>query len=90
MNKEVRQMPRSMVRNIPEEQNCILRGSIKNQIELRRTTIPELARKSGMKESTLYAKIRDPSRLTLRELRSLYRALQIPVEEKERLAREAM
>lgn len=83
-------MPRSMVKNIPEEQNCIFRGSIKNQMELRRTTIPELAMKSGMKESTLYAKIRDPSKLTLRELRRLYKALQMPVEEKERIAREAM
>lgn len=83
-------MPRSMVKNVAEEQNCIIRGSIKNQIELRRTSIPELARKSGMKESTLYAKIRNPSTLTLRELRSLYKALQVPVEEKERLAREAM
>ena len=83
-------MPRSMVRNIPEEQNCILRGSIKNMMEIRRTTVPEVARKAGMKESTLYAKIRDPAKLTLRELRALYKALQIPEEEKERLAREAM
>lgn len=83
-------MPRSIVRNIPEEQNCIFRGSIKNMIELRRTTVPEVARKAGMKESTLYAKIRDPAKLTLRELRGLYKALQVPDEEKERLAREAM
>ena len=83
-------MPRSIVRNIPEEQNCILRGSIKNLIELRRTTVPEVARKAGMKQSTLYAKIRDPAKFTLRELRGLYKALQIPDEEKERLGREAM
>ncbi|HIZ75412.1 MAG TPA: hypothetical protein H9723_09275 [Candidatus Mediterraneibacter stercoravium] len=83
-------MPRSMVRNIPEEQNCIFRGSIKNLMEIRRTNVPEVARKAGMKESTLYAKIRDPAKLTLRELRSLYKALQVPDEEKERIAREAM
>lgn len=83
-------MPRSMVRNIPEEQNCIIRGSIKNQMEIRRTNVAEVARKAGMKESTLYAKIRDPAKLTLRELRSLYKALQVPDEEKERIAREAM
>ncbi len=83
-------MPRSMVRNIPEEQNCIIRGSIKNLMEIRRTNVPEVARKAGMKESTLYAKIRDPAKLTLRELRSLYKALQVPDEEKERIAREAM
>lgn len=83
-------MPRSMVRNIPEEQNCIFRGSIKNLIEIRRTTVPEVAKKAGMKESTLYAKIRNPANLTLRELRSLYKALQVPDEEKERLARETM
>lgn len=83
-------MPRSMVRNIPEEQNCIFRGSIKNLMEIRRTNVAEVARKAGMKESTLYAKIRDPARFTLRELRGLYKALQIPDEEKERLGREAM
>lgn len=83
-------MPRSMVRNIPEEQNCIFRGSIKNLIEIRRTTVPEVARKAGMKESTLYAKIRDPARFTLRELRNLYKVLQMSDEEKERLARETM
>lgn len=83
-------MPRSMVRNIPEEQNCIFRGSIKNQMEIRRTTVPEVARKAGMKQSTLYAKIRDPAKFTLRELRVLYKTLQVPDDEKERLAREAM
>ena len=83
-------MPRSMVRNIPEEQNCIFRGSIKNQMEIRRTTVPEVARKAGMKQSTLYAKIRDPAKFTLRELRVLYKTLQVPDNEKERLAREAM
>lgn len=83
-------MPRSMVRNIPEEQNCIFRGSIRNQMEIRRTSVQELAKKSGMKESTLYAKIRKPDMFTLRELRNIYKALQLPVEEKERLAREAM
>ena len=83
-------MPRSMVRNIPEEQNCIFRGSIKNLMELRRTDIPGLARQAGLAESTLYAKIRDPAKFTLRELRNLYKALQVPDEEKERLAREAM
>lgn len=83
-------MPRSMVRNIPEEQNCIFRGSIKNLMELRRTGVPEVARKAGMAESTLYSKIRDPSKFTLRELRDLYKALQVPDEEKERLGREAM
>ena len=83
-------MPRSMVRNIPAEQNCIFRGSIKNQMEIRRIDVPGLARKAGMAESTLYAKIRDPAKLTLRELRNLYKALQVPDEEKERLAREAM
>lgn len=83
-------MPRSLVRNIPEEQNDIFRGSIKNLMEIRRTDIPGLARKAGMAESTLYAKIRDPAKLTLRELRNLYKALRIPDEEKERLAREAM
>lgn len=83
-------MPRSMVRNIPEEQNCIFRGSIKNLMEVRRTTVPEVARKAGMKESTLYAKIRDPAKFTLRELRVLYKTLQVPDEEKERLGREAM
>lgn len=83
-------MPRSMVRNIPEEQNCIFRGSIKNLMEIRRTNVAEVARKAGMKESTLYAKIRDPAKLTLRELRNLYKALQVSDEEKERLAREAM
>ena len=83
-------MPRSMVRNIPEEQNCIFRGSIKNLIELRRTTVAEVARKAGMKQSTLYAKIRDPAKFTLRELRVLYKALQVPDDEKERLGREAM
>lgn len=83
-------MPRPMVRNIPEEQNCIFRGSIRNQMEIRRTSIPELAKKSGIKESTLYAKIRKPDTFTLRELRNIYKALQLPVEEKERLAREAM
>lgn len=83
-------MPRSMVRNIPEEQNCIFRGSIKNQMEIRRTTVAEVARKAGMKQSTLYAKIRDPAKFTLRELRVLYKTLQVPDDEKERLAREAM
>lgn len=83
-------MPRSLVRNIPEEQNDIFRGSIRNLMEIRRTDIPGLARKAGMAESTLYAKIRDPAKFTLRELRSLYKALQVPDEEKERLAREAM
>ena len=83
-------MPRSMVRNIPEEQNCIFRGSIKNLIELRRTNVAEVARKAGMKQSTLYAKIRDPAKFTLRELRVLYKTLQVPDDEKERLAREAM
>ena len=83
-------MPRSMVRNIPEEQNCIIRGSIKNLMEIRRMDVSEVARKAGMKESTLYAKIRDPAKLTLRELRSLYKALHVPDEEKERIAREAM
>lgn len=83
-------MPRSLVKNIPEEQNNIFRGSIKNLMEIRRTDIPGLARKTGMAESTLYAKIRDPAKLTLRELRNLYKALQISDEEKERLAREAM
>lgn len=83
-------MPRSMVRNIPEEQNCIFRGSIKNLIELRQTTVAEVARKAGMKQSTLYAKIRDPAKFTLRELRVLYKTLQVPDDEKERLAREAM
>lgn len=83
-------MPRSMVKNIPEEQNCIFRGSIKNLIELRRTTVAEVARKAGMKQSTLYAKIRDPAKFTLRELRGLYKALQVPDDEKERLGREAM
>lgn len=83
-------MPRSMVRNIPEEQNCIFRGSIKNLIELRRTNVVEVAKKAGMKQSTLYAKIRDPAKFTLRELRVLYKTLQVPDEEKERLGREAM
>ena len=83
-------MPRSMVRNIPEEQNCIFRGSIKNLIELRRTNVAEVAKKAGMKQSTLYAKIRDPAKFTLRELRVLYKTLQVPDDEKERLAREAM
>lgn len=83
-------MPRSLVRNIAEEQNDILRGSIKNLMEIRRTNIQGLARKAGMAESTLYAKIRDPAKLTLRELRNLYKALQVSDEEKERLAREAM
>ena len=83
-------MPRSMVRNIPEEQNCIFRGSIKNLMEIRHTDVPGLARKADMAESTLYGKIRDPEKFTLRELRSLYKALQVPDEEKERLAREAM
>ena len=83
-------MPRSLVRNISEEQNDIFRGSIKNLMEIRRTDISGLARKAGMAESTLYAKIRDPAKLTLRELRNLYKALQISDEEKERLAREAM
>lgn len=83
-------MPRSMVRNIPEEQNCIFRGSIKNLIELRRTNVAEVAKKAGMKQSTLYAKIRDPAKFTLRELRVLYKILQVPDDEKERLGREAM
>ena len=83
-------MPRSMVRNIPEEQNCIFRGSIKNLIELRRTNVAEVARKAGMKQSTLYAKIRDPAKFTQRELRVLYKTLQVPDDEKERLGREAM
>lgn len=83
-------MPRSMVRNIPEEQNCIFRGSIRNQMEIRRISVQELAKKSGMKASTLYAKIRKPDTFTMGELRNIYKALQLPVEEKERLAREAM
>lgn len=83
-------MPRSLVKNIPEEQNDILRGSIKNLMEIRRTDIPGLAKKTGIKRSTLYSKIRDPDKLTLRELRGLYKALQVPDEEKERLGREAM
>ena len=83
-------MPRSMARNIPEEQNCIIRGSIKNLMEIRRMDVSEVARKAGMKESTLYAKIHDPAKFTLRDLRGLYKALQVPAEEKERIAREAM
>ena len=83
-------MPKAMVRNVTEEQNCIIRGSIKNMIELRKTKVREVALKAGMKESTLYAKIRDPAKFTLRELRDLYKALQVPDEEKERIAREAM
>ena len=83
-------MPRSMVRNIPEEQNCIFRGSIKNLMEIRRTNVAEVARKAGRKQSKLYAKIRDPAKFTLRELRVLYKTLQVPDDEKERLAREAM
>lgn len=83
-------MPRSMVRNIPEEQNCIIRGSIKNLMEIRRMGVSEVAWKAGIKESTLYAKIRDPAKFTLRDLRGLYKALQVPAEEKERIAREAM
>lgn len=83
-------MPKAIVKNVTEEQNCIIRGSIKNLMELRRTKVREVALKAGMKEKTLYAKIRDPSKFTLRELRCLCKALQVPDEEKERIAREAI
>lgn len=83
-------MPRSLVKNIPEEQNDILRGSIKNLMEIRRTNIQGLVKKTGIKRSTLYSRIQDPGKFTLRELRDLYKALQVPDEEKERLGREAM
>lgn len=83
-------MPRSLIRDVDKEQDCIIRGSIKNLLEIRQTTVPVLATKTGMKESTLYAKIRNPSKFNIRELRKVYKALQMTDEEKERLAREAM
>lgn len=83
-------MPRSLVRNISDEQNCIIRGSIKNLMEIRRTNVPELAKRTGMKTSTLYARIRDPNTFTIGEIREIYKTLKVSDEEKERLAREAM
>ena len=83
-------MPRSMVKNIPEEQNAIIRGSIKNLLEIRRMTVPEVAKKIGMKRSTLYSRIRNPDTFNIKELRMVYKALCVPDEEKERIAREAM
>ena len=73
-----------------ERKNRILRGGIKNAQELQGIKVSKMSKLTGIPESTLYAKIREPSSFTIRELRLVYGVLKIPEEEKERLGREAI
>ena len=68
-----------------EIKNRVLRGSIDNARRLKDMGIDDLSNLTGIPESTLYAKIRDPNKFNLRELRLICKALKITEEEKRRL-----
>lgn len=76
--------------SVEERQNRVLQGSIENAKVLQDTEVPVISRLTGIPKSTLYAKIRSPDTFTVRELRLVFKALKYPVEEKERIAREAL
>ncbi|MDY3109285.1 MAG: hypothetical protein SOW50_04135 [Lachnospiraceae bacterium] len=82
-------MPRLAVSE-NEKKDRILRGSIKNAQELQGLNAEKISRLTGIPKSTVYAKIRDPERLTIRELRLICGVLKYPDEEKERIGREAI
>jgi len=68
-----------------EIKNRVLRGSIDNAKRLKDIGMDDLSTLTGIPESTLYAKIREPDKFNLRELRLICKALRIPEEEKQRL-----
>ena len=82
-------MPRLAISEA-EEKNRVIRGSIKNARELHAINMQALAKLTGIPVSTLYAKTKDPDTMTIRELRVICKALKYSVEEKERIAREAL
>lgn len=82
-------MPRLAVGK-EEMQNRILKGAIENRLAIVNMTKPELAKKTGIPESSLYSKIRNPSKFNLADLRKVFVVLRMPEEEKERLARESI
>lgn len=77
-------MPRTAVGE-NEIKNRVLRGSIDNAKRLKDLGMDDLSALTGIPESTLYAKIREPDKFNLRELRLICKALRIPEEEKQRL-----
>ena len=82
-------MPKLPISDL-ELKDRTLRGSIKNAQEIQGITVSKLSKSTGIPESTLYAKIRDPSCFTIRELRLVFKVLRYPVEEKERIGRETI
>lgn len=82
-------MPRLAVSK-EEEMNRVIRGSIKGSIELQGMNVAKLSKLTGVPAPTLYQKIREPERFTVRELRAIFRVLRYSEEDKERIAREAV
>ena len=77
-------MPRTAVGE-NEIKNRVLRGSIDNAKRLKDIGMDDLSALTGIPESTLYAKIREPDKFNLREVRLICKALRIPEEENQRL-----
>lgn len=82
-------MPRLAVSQ-DEQMNRVIRGSIKNGIELQGMDVPKVSKLTGIPESTLYQRLQYPGNFRVCELRLIFKVLRYKEDDKERFAREAI
>ena len=82
-------MPRLSVSK-DEEMNRALRGSIKYAQEVKGMDGLKLSKLTGIPKSTLYHKLKNPDRFTVRELRMVFKVLGYREDDKEKFARESI
>lgn len=73
-----------------EMRNRILIGSMENRMRIMGYEKREVARKSGMADSTFYYRLNHPETFSLRELRVIFKVLKYPGEEAEKILKEAI
>ena len=71
-----------------EMQGRILVGAIENQLSLIKMKKPELAKRTGIPESTMYRKFNHPEEFRVEDLQNIFLVIRMPKEEKQRIAGE--
>ena len=80
-------MPR-MQPSKKEMQGRILVGAIENQLSLIKMKKPELAKRTGIPESTMYRKFNHPEEFRVEDLQNIFLVIRMPKEEKQRIVGE--
>lgn len=82
-----------MPKILPNEndmKNRILIGSMENRMRIMGYEKREVARKSGIADSTFYYRLNHPDTFSLKELRAVFKVLKYPGDEAERILKEAV